>query len=195
MVGWWWWYSGACEQGLGAALLYAHREGEVELGATQRREAQPGQGRGKGAASPARRGSAVGNRRPRGTCASGMGGFGAGMAIWSQVDWGLLGTILWCGSPAGIVDQVAGGCCPLMGQNREGERREREGERKGLGFKLNFLKISNRNLKNFEHESCRKFENLQLLLDAKIYLSHSLKVILNSRLLGFELLVISCVKF
>jgi hypothetical protein len=45
-----------------------HREEEVEVGATQRREAQPGQGRGKGAASPARHGSAVRNRRPRGMC-------------------------------------------------------------------------------------------------------------------------------
>jgi hypothetical protein len=49
-------------------------------------------------------------------------------------------------------------CWP--GQSRGGERREREGERKGPGFKLNFLKISNRNLKNFEHESCREFENI-----------------------------------
>jgi hypothetical protein len=48
-------------------------------------------------------------------------------------------------------------------QSRGGERRQREGERKGLGFKLNFLKISNQNLKNFEHKSCREFENLQLL--------------------------------
>jgi hypothetical protein len=45
-------------------------------------------------------------------------------------------------------------------QSRGGERREREGERKGPGLKLNFLKISNRNLKNFKHESCRKFKNL-----------------------------------
>jgi hypothetical protein len=50
-----------------------------------------------------------------------------------------------------------------MGQNRGEERREREGERKGLGFKLNFLKILSRKLKNFEHKSCREFENLQLL--------------------------------
>jgi hypothetical protein len=45
---------------------------------TQRRDAQLGQGRSKGAASPARRGSAVGNRQPCGTRASSMGGFGAG---------------------------------------------------------------------------------------------------------------------
>jgi hypothetical protein len=51
-------------------------EGEVELGTTQWRKAQPEQGCSKGAASPTCRGSAVGNRRPRGACASGMGGFG-----------------------------------------------------------------------------------------------------------------------
>jgi hypothetical protein len=32
------------------------------------REARPGQGRGKGAVSLARRGSAIGNQRPRGAC-------------------------------------------------------------------------------------------------------------------------------
>jgi hypothetical protein len=62
---------------------------------------------------------------------------------------------------AGIISQVAGGRCPSTGQNRGGERRER-----GRGIKaeiqINFLKISSRNLKNFEHESCREFENLQL---------------------------------
>jgi hypothetical protein len=45
-----------------------------------------------------------------------------------------------------------------MGQNRGGKRREREGEGKGPRSKLNFLKISNKNLKNFKHESCREFE-------------------------------------
>jgi hypothetical protein len=52
-------------------------EGEVELDATQRRKAQPGQGRSKDAVSSAHRGSAIGNRRPRGACALGMGGFRA----------------------------------------------------------------------------------------------------------------------
>jgi hypothetical protein len=46
--------------------FYRHAGEEVKLGTTQRREAQSGQGHGKGAASPARRGSAVGNRWPRG---------------------------------------------------------------------------------------------------------------------------------
>jgi hypothetical protein len=49
------------------------------------------------------------------------------------------------------------------GQSRGVERREREREREGIGFKLNFLKILHRNLKNFKHENCREFENLQLL--------------------------------
>jgi hypothetical protein len=37
----WWWYSDACEQGLGAALLLAHREGEVELGVSRLGEGVP----------------------------------------------------------------------------------------------------------------------------------------------------------
>jgi hypothetical protein len=46
-------------------------------------------------------------------------------------------------------------------QNWGGEGGE-TGERKGPGFKLNFLKILNKNLKNFEHKSCREFEKIQL---------------------------------
>jgi hypothetical protein len=42
----WWWYSDACERELSAALLYAHREGEVELGASRPGEGVPGQMRG-----------------------------------------------------------------------------------------------------------------------------------------------------
>jgi hypothetical protein len=49
----------------------------VELGATQRREVQPGQGHGKGAALPARRGLSVGNRWLRGTCELLGVGYGA----------------------------------------------------------------------------------------------------------------------
>jgi hypothetical protein len=33
-------------------------------------------------------------------------------------------------------------------------------ERYGQRFRLNFLKILNRNIKSFEHDSCREFENL-----------------------------------
>jgi hypothetical protein len=50
----------------------------VELAVAQRREARLGQGHGKGAASPAHRGSVVGNQRSRGACVLGMGGFRAG---------------------------------------------------------------------------------------------------------------------
>jgi hypothetical protein len=64
---------------------------------------------------------------------------GQGRAIWPWADRGLPGTVLWRGSPACIISKVAGGRCPSMGQNRGGERREREGERKGSRFKLNFL--------------------------------------------------------
>jgi hypothetical protein len=45
----------------------------------------------------------------------------------------------------------------------QGRGEKREGWREWPGFKLNFLKISNRNLKNFEHKIFREFENLQLL--------------------------------
>jgi hypothetical protein len=86
-----------------------------------------------------------------------------------------------------------GGASLPVGAN-QGRGEKREGEREGPGFKLNFLKILHRNMKNFKYESCREFENLQLLIYPNVYLSHGLKVILNSRLVGFELLVISCVK-
>jgi hypothetical protein len=46
-----------------------------------------------------------------------------------------------------------------MGQNRGGERRER-GEREGVEFKLNFLKISNGNIKTL---------NTKVVGDLKIY--------------------------
>jgi hypothetical protein len=65
----------------------------------------------------------------------------------------------------------------MVGRTGEG-REERGGDRKESEYKLNFLKILNRNLKNFEHESCRKFENLRLSLWIKVHLSFSLEVIL-----------------
>jgi hypothetical protein len=52
-----------------------HREGEVEQGTTQRREAQLGQGRGKGAASSARWPSGIDSRMAH---ALGISGFEAG---------------------------------------------------------------------------------------------------------------------
>jgi hypothetical protein len=63
----------------------------VELGATEWREAQPGQGRGKGAASPARRCSAVGNRRSRGACELVEAGYGAGQITGSRPAQWLVG--------------------------------------------------------------------------------------------------------
>jgi hypothetical protein len=74
-----------------------------------------------------------------------------------------LGVIPWHGLPAQGCPAAWRFFSARPEQSRGGERREREGGRKGLGFKLNFLKLSNRNLKNFEHESCREFKNLQLL--------------------------------
>jgi hypothetical protein len=88
---------------------------------------------------------------------------GQGRAIWSLAGRGLLGRcslarLAGVGMPRRVAVHLY-----WPEQSRGRERRKREGERKGLGFKLNFLKLSNRNLKNFEHESCRKFENLQQL--------------------------------
>jgi hypothetical protein len=106
----------------------------------------------------------------------------------------LVGTLSFGGlQPAGIAGQEASGRCPSVGQNRGGEIRETEGERKGPVFKLIFLKILNKKSKNFEHKSCREFENLQLLFRNNVHLSFSLEVIFNLRLLGFEFLFISCV--
>jgi hypothetical protein len=133
---------------------------------TQRREAQPGQGRGKGAVSPARRGSAVENRWPRGARELVEVGYETGQIAGSRPDrwlvgahWGSrLGAACWGRHRQPRIRWPL----PLDGTEQErGEKRE--GEREGSGFKLNFLKIPSRNLKNFEHKSCRKFENVQLL--------------------------------
>jgi hypothetical protein len=58
---------------------------------TQRREVQSGQGRGKGTASPARRGLAVESRRPRGAHALTGAGYGAGQIAGSRPDQWLVG--------------------------------------------------------------------------------------------------------
>jgi hypothetical protein len=68
----------ACRFGLGWPFIGMRGRGEVELDAVQQREARPGEGHGKGTASPACHGSAVKNRRLRGASASSMGGFRAG---------------------------------------------------------------------------------------------------------------------
>ena len=54
----------------------------------------------------------------------------------------------------------------LRSEGRQRERDEREGREKGFGPGLTqiFLKISNGNMKNFQHESCSKFKILRLLL-------------------------------
>jgi hypothetical protein len=110
-----------------------------------------GQGRGKGVASPTRRGSALEKRRPLGARV----GHG-----WMRGRGGRFGS-----GPIGALsfsEARRGRHLPLDG-TEHGRGEKREGVREGSGFKLNFLKISNRNLKNFEHESSREFENLQLL--------------------------------
>jgi hypothetical protein len=119
----WCWYSG--EQGLGVAILWVQRKGEVELSMTQWREARPGQGRGKGTASLVRHGSAIGNRRPHG-----MGEFGAGEGDLAT-DWsGLLGRcpLAACGqqaSPA-MWPTAAVPRWDRIGWGREERGRERE---------------------------------------------------------------------
>jgi hypothetical protein len=95
---------------------------------------QPGQGRGKGAASPAHRGSAVGNRWPCGVCELAGAGYRAWQITGSRPSRWLVGArggrALARLAGAGIVGQVTGGRCPSSGQYRGGERRER-GRKKG----------------------------------------------------------------
>jgi hypothetical protein len=84
------------------------------------------------------------------------------MVIWSRADQGLLGhySLAWL---AGRHRRL-GSRRPLpLDGTEHGRGEKREGGREGPEFKLNFCKISNRNLKNSKHESCREFENLQLL--------------------------------
>jgi hypothetical protein len=58
------------------------------------------------------------------------------------------GVDLWCGSPAGITGQVAGGPCPSMGQNGEGRERRvtKERERVRARVQTNFSQKFARNL-------------------------------------------------
>jgi hypothetical protein len=144
-----------------------HREGEEELGTSHQREVQPGQGRGKGVVLPAHRGSVVRNRQPCDVCTLGMGGFGVRQIAGSRPDRWLV-RARW-GSHLGTAcrgrHHRPGGQRPLpLYVTEQGRGEKREGEREELGFKLNFLKISNRNLKNSKHKSCREFENLQIFL-------------------------------
>jgi hypothetical protein len=99
-------------------------------------------------------------------CAPGMGGFGARQIAGSRPGRGLV-EAYW-GSRLGTACRVRhrrpGGwrLLPLDG-TEQGRGEKREGEREGLGFKLNFLKIPKSNMKNFEYKSCREFKNLQPL--------------------------------
>jgi hypothetical protein len=81
-------------------------------------------------------GMAVGNRRPRGACSSGMGGFGVGRVIWMRVGWGLLGAIFWHGSPAQ-------GCptawwCFSAGRRGAAEGREERGRERRAKIQIKF---------------------------------------------------------
>jgi hypothetical protein len=91
-----------------------------------------GQGCSKGAVSPARRGSAIGNQRPRGARASGMGGFGVGEGDLVAGQSGPVRALSF-GAACRRRDALPHGRCFCAGRSRagEGERREREGERKG----------------------------------------------------------------
>jgi hypothetical protein len=108
----------------------------VKLGATQRREARAGSGRIRGGA----------NRRQQARSVAGQGP---------------LGVVPWHGLPGqASLARLPAAAAPR--RNRGGDRNER-GEREGLVSKLNFLKILNRNMKNFDNKSCIEFENLQVL--------------------------------
>jgi hypothetical protein len=123
----WWWYLDVCEQGLSAALLLAHREGEVELDATQRREARCRQ---RIVARP----SAIDGRVARARRA--WVDSGQGKAIWPRADRGLSGRCplaagSWQTSPA----RWPAAAAPQWDRTGEGER---EGPVFKLFFSQNF---------------------------------------------------------
>jgi hypothetical protein len=113
----------------------------VKLGTTQWREVQPRQGCGKGEASwrIMAQPSGIDGCVARASWEGRDTGCGKSPAACSVGGWlGLVGGhALAQLAGAGSVGQVAGSRCPSTGQNRGGERRERE--REGSGFKLNFL--------------------------------------------------------
>jgi hypothetical protein len=90
-----------------------------------------------GAASPAHRGSAVVNRRPRGARALGLGGFGAGEGDLATGRSGPVGALSF-GSLrlAGITGQVVGGRCPSTGHNKGGREK-----RAGIQIKFSLGKL------------------------------------------------------
>jgi hypothetical protein len=99
-----------------------------------------GQDRSKGAASPARRGSAVGNRRPRRTRASGMGGFGVGEGDLVTGQSGPVGAywgaVLRCGLRQASSVRWAAAAAPL--RDRTGEGREERGRERRAGIQITF---------------------------------------------------------
>jgi hypothetical protein len=159
----WWWYSGVCEQGLSEHFYRCIGKGRWSW-------AQHNGGRrsrDKVAARTRCRRRVV--ARPSGidgrvACVSWQGqDTGRGKSPTAGPVGGWSGPVgrraLARHAGARIIGQVAGSHCPLMGQNRGGERRER-GEREGVEFKLNFLKISNGNIKTL---------NTKVVGDLKIY--------------------------
>jgi hypothetical protein len=109
----------------------------VELGATQWREAQPGQGRGKSAASLARRGSAVGNRRPRGACELAGAGYGEWKIAGSRPGRGLLEVVPWHGLP-GEASSARWPAAAAPRRDRTGEGREERGRERRVGIQIKF---------------------------------------------------------
>jgi hypothetical protein len=126
------------------------------------REVRPGQACCKGAASLARRGSAIRNRRPHGARVRYGWIWGRGGRFGHEPIGICQGAVLWCGSPASIAGQVAGSRCHSTGQNRGGRERESEGrERKSEGPGSNefFLKVCKETSKS---ANMKVVENLKL---------------------------------
>ena len=107
-------------------------------------------------------------RQGRGTCSSGVVmALGRGAAGRQQ------------GSEHGRARSSDAACAEKPGRGRERESEVRE-------LTLNFLKIFNGSSKNFEHESCSKRRNLQLLFHPFSHLRFCLKVT-NSNLNAKEI--------
>jgi hypothetical protein len=125
----------------GLVQLFYRRTGEEEeLGVTQRREAQPRKGCGKGEASPVRRGSAIGNRRPRGARELAVVGYGAGQIAGSRRGQRLVeacwGFTPWYGLPRQASSaRWPAAATPRGTEQGRGEERERE-RRAGIPIKF-----------------------------------------------------------
>jgi hypothetical protein len=113
----------------------------VQLGASGPGEERPGQGRGKCAASPAHRGSAVGNRRPHGACDLVGVGYGTRHIAGSTPGRWLVGP-RWgprLGTARQRRDALPRGGAFLLAGAKQGRGEKREGGReKRTGIQIKF---------------------------------------------------------